>query len=170
VGVRWGDIALFKGLCQTDLEQVRPIFDQRTLPPGTPVITEGETGQEMFVLVRGKVRIVKAMLLPGLNVPLLDLKDPRKVLAELTGDCLPFFGEMGLLSDAPRSATVETVEQSDFLVTDRERFFALVQACPVLGCALLAALGERMADMVRTSNDEVVKLTTALALVLTGRR
>jgi len=167
--VRWKDIGLLRGLDQDALALVQPIFEPRRMEARTRVIAENEPGEEMFVLVRGRVRIVKSMLLP-VDVSVLGGGDASKVLATLTGDSLPFFGEMSLISDNPRSATVETLEPSTFLVTDRARFFELVRREPVLGCQLLTALAARMADMVRSGNQQVMKLTTALALVLSGKR
>jgi len=163
-------ISLFARLTSEELELVRPIFFERAYSANSRVITENEAGQEMFILVKGKVRIVKTMVLPGLDSDVLAVKDPSKVLATLTGQMHPVFGEMGLVSDSPRSATVETLEESSFLVTDRERFFGLVEREPRLGARLLASLCERMAEMVRSSNAEVMKLTTALALILSGKR
>lgn len=163
-------VSLFAKLTPEEIDLVQPIFTERTFAPGARVIVENEAGNEMFVLMSGTVRIVKTMLLPGLDPAALPVKDARKVLATLTGETRPVFGEMGLVSDSPRSATVETLEQSLFLVTDRERFFGLVEKEPRLGARLFAALCERMAEMVRSSNGEVMKLTTALALLLSGRR
>lgn len=168
--VRFESIPLFARLSPEELDRVRPIFSQRSFPPRTRVIVEGDTGLEMYILISGKVRIVKSMILPGVDIAALAGKDPSKVLATLTGEVQPLFGEMGLISDAPRSATVETLEAARFLVTDRERFLALVETDTELGCKLLSSLCERLADMVRSSNGEVMKLTTALALLLSGRR
>lgn len=168
--LRLESISLFAHLTPEERELVRPIFFLRAYPASSRVITENEAGREMFILVKGKVRIMKTMLLPGLGSDILAMKDPSKVLATLTGEAHPMFGEMGLVSDSPRSATVETLEESSFLVTDRERFFGLVEQEPRLGARLLASLCERMAEMVRSSNAEVMKLTTALALILSGRR
>jgi len=166
---RFENIGLFKSLDARELAAVRPLFTVREVPAMTRIVAEGETGREMFVLASGKVRVIKAMVLPGIAVEALGGKDPFKVLAHLSDETSPFFGEMGLVSDAPRSATVETLEPCSFLVTDRERFFDLARSRPELGCKLLAALCEHMARMVRSSNAEVMKLTTALALVLSGR-
>lgn len=168
--VRWEVISLFTALSPDELAMVQPIFQEAAYSARTRVVTEGESGREMFLLVSGRVRIVKSMIMPGIDVEALAGKDSSKVLATLTGDALPFFGEMSLISDSPRSATVETLEPSSFLVTDRDRFFGLVDREPVLGCKLLEALCGRMAEMVRSSNAEVMKLTTALALLLTDRR
>jgi CRP-like cAMP-binding protein len=62
------------------------------------------------------------------------------------------------------------VEDCRFLRTDRDRFFQLVEREPCLGSTLLAILGKRLAETVRRSNTELIKLTTALALALARSR
>ncbi len=165
--IHWEKIALFKGLSVAELDLVRPIFEQIRFEAGNTVLNEGDDGEDLYVLTSGRVRVVKSMLLKGLD---LMGHEPRKVLATLSGDAYPVFGEMALIDDAPRSATVETLEPCIFLRTTRPDFFALAAAQPELGCKLLTAVGMRLAAMVRTSNSEVVKLTTALALLLQGKR
>ena len=165
--IHWERIALFKGLSDAELSVVSPIFEQVRFDAGHAVLSEGADGEDMYILTAGRVRIVKSMLLKGLD---LMGHEPRKVLATLSAEGYPVFGEMALIDDAPRSATVETLEPSVFLRTTRSRFFELTAAHPALGCTLLTAVSMRLAGMVRTSNSEVVKLTTALALLLQGNR
>lgn len=164
-----GKVSLFAGLSPEETALLHGVFEERAVRAGTALIEEGRPGREMFVLVSGRVRVVKSMLLPGLEAEALSGQETSKVLAVLDGAGRPFFGEMSLVSDAPRSATVEVLEESRFLVADRERFYALVESRPELGVKLLGALCARMAEMVRSSNAQVVKLTTALALFLSRR-
>jgi len=163
-------IPLFAGLTETEAGLVLEIFQEVSFAPGQTVVAEGDQGDEMFILIHGRVRVVKSMLLRGLDLPALAGKDARKVLAVLTGEMRPVFGEMALIDADTRSATVETVEKASFLKTDRDSFFALVEQHPALGCRLLTNLAKRLAVMVRSDNREVVKLTTALALVLASKR
>jgi len=163
---RWDNVALFQGFDPEDLDKIKGLFSTLGVEDGTKIITEGEQGDEMYILVKGRVRITKAMLIPGMSIPLQELNNPRKVLATLDGEHSPIFGEMALLDSDTRSATVEAVLPSEFLVTDRERFFAFITREPVLGCRLLAVLGRRLAAAVRKNNSDLVKLTTALALAL----
>lgn len=165
----WKDIALFHDMTDDELERIKPIFETVTIDAGQKVITEGETGDQMFILVSGQVRISKSMIIQGMSLPLQELQDTRKVLATLDGSVCPLFGEMALIDLDTRSATVETLASSRFLVTDRDRFFQLVKAEPTIGVMLLTALSKRLASTVRKSNSELVKLTTALALALSRK-
>ncbi|WP_319777719.1 cyclic nucleotide-binding domain-containing protein [Maridesulfovibrio sp.] len=162
----WSSIPLFQNLDEQELQQVRPIFASIAVRSGTDIISEGEEGDEMFILVNGKVRITKAMLMKGMSLPLSEIKNTSKVLANLDDSSYPMFGEIALIDRDHRSATVTVVEDSEFLVTDRMKFFEFVGTHPAIGGKLLMTIGKRLAATVRRNNNELVKLTTALALAL----
>ncbi|WP_031484467.1 cyclic nucleotide-binding domain-containing protein [Maridesulfovibrio frigidus] len=162
----WKSIPMFDGLNSEELSHVRDIFTKVAVRAGTHIISEGEEGDEMFILIDGKVKISKAMLIKGMSLPLSEVKNPRKVLANLDDTTFPVFGEIALIDNDQRSATVTVVEDSDFLITNRDKFFDLIQKHPVTGNKLLLKIGKRLSATVRRNNGELVKLTTALALAL----
>ncbi len=164
--VDWKQIELFQGLNGQELEKVKSIFDTVSFDAGSIVLGEGLSGDEMFILIDGRVRITKSMIINGVQLPLQELQDPRKILATLDSGVFPVFGEMALLDSDVRSASVETLEPSVFLRTDRKRFYALLEHEPVLGNRVLLAVGKRLAATIRKNNSELIKLTTALALAL----
>jgi len=84
------------------------------------VIREGERGDRFFMIARGKV----AVTLGEASAPLAVLSD---------GD---FFGEMALLSDAPRIATVRTLQPCTFLVLEKQHFQAMLQVNPEIRAAV----------------------------------
>ncbi|EGB15112.1 putative transcriptional regulator, Crp/Fnr family [Pseudodesulfovibrio mercurii] len=164
--IDWAAITLFADITGPALDKVKPIFEVRTLDAGEDLIREGEEGDEMFILIEGRVRITKSMLLEGMHLPLLEMDSPRKVLATLDQSEYPLFGEIALMDRETRSATVRTLVPSRFLVTDRLRFFDFLEREPALGVRLFKRLARRMAATIRRTNGEVVKLSTALALAL----
>ena len=168
--IPWSSVALFEDLPPELLEKIKPIFTLSRREAGEQIIVEGELGDEMYILTTGRVRITKSMIIQGMQLPLAELEDPRKVLATLDHAACPIFGEMALLDRDLRSATVETLEPSEFLVTDRDRFFSLLEGEPLLGYRLLTSLARRLAATIRKNNSELVKLTTALALALARQR
>ena len=157
----WKSIPLFQDLTAEELIEVRSIFASISVEADTNLITEGDEGDEMFILIDGKVRISKRMLIEGMNIPLTEMKNPRKVLANLDNSSYPVFGEIALIDRDQRSATVLVVEDSEFLVTDRLKFFELIENHPAIGCKLLMTIGKRLASTVRRSNNELVKLTNS---------
>lgn len=166
----WSAIPLFRGMSLNALDRIRPLFRPMSLEAGQELITEGEEGDEMYILIQGRVRVSKSMLVRDMQLPILDVENPRKVLATLEGEEFPVFGEIALIDRDTRSATVAVVRDSDFLVTDRQAFFEFVEREPSLGARLLLVLARRMAGTIRKSNSEMIKLSTALALALSRVR
>ena len=165
----WARAELFAGLSPGELDAVRPFFATGALPAGRAVIVEGTPGDDMFILVSGKVRVRKAMVQKGIAVPALEAEAGGKTLADLSDAQSPFFGEMALLDRDIRSASVTCLTDCRFLRIDRDRFFKFLAERPEIGVKLVTALAKRLARVVRKSNNEIVKLTTALALVLSRR-
>ncbi len=166
----WTNISLFAGLTAEEIETIKPIFSTIETPAREYVLREGESGDAMYILIKGRVRITKAMIVKGMSLPIVELEDPRKVLATLDEASFPIFGEMALLDKDVRSASVETLVPCTFFMTTQERFFELIEKQPRLGCHLLVALGRRLTGNIRRSNKELIKLTTALALALSQQR
>lgn len=164
--IHWSQISLFEGMSPGMIDKVKPIFDMRSVESGENLITEGEPGDEMFILVHGRVRITKSMLLKDMRLPLMEIDNPRKTLATLDEASYPVFGEIALIDKDIRSATIQVLDDADFLTTSRHRFFELAQREPALGAKLLMAIAKRMAGTIRKSNGELIKVSTALALAL----
>ena len=106
-------IPLFAGLDADQLATVRRASRRRTLGAGETVFAEGADPDGLYVVVGGRVRIYR--------------RDDEGVEIELTtrgpGDV---FGELALLEGAPRSASVATIEPSEFLVIDQPTFLGLL--------------------------------------------
>ena len=164
--VQWDQISLFDGMTPEMIETIKPIFDVRSIIAGEEFISEGKQGDEMFILIHGRVRITKSMLLRDMNLPIMEVENPRKTLATLDEQSYPIFGEIALIDRDTRSATIHVLDDADFLVTNRSRFFQFVEQEPPLGTQLLMAIAKRMAGNIRKSNFELVKVSTALALAL----
>lgn len=166
----WSRVDLFADIPPAQLPKLKAMFSLVSLGKNEAVLTEGQAGDEMYVLIEGRVRVTKSMLLPGMHIVAEELSNSNKTLATLEAkEHFPVVGELALLDQDLRSATVRTLSECRFLVTTRERFFRLVRQEPELGALLLAALGKRLTNKLRRANTEVVKLTTALALALTRK-
>src|SRR5512142_697576 len=86
----------------------------KRFPAGTVLFSEGDKGEEMYILQSGKVKISKK------------IRGVDKTLATLEKG--EFFGEMAILNDKPRSASAEAIEDSDMLVIDRKTFETLLRS------------------------------------------
>jgi CRP-like cAMP-binding protein len=121
-------IPLLAGIDRKHLEQVARICDEVDLPAGKVIVKEGTSGSEFFVIIDGTCSVERA------GARLSDLGP---------GD---FFGELALLADIPRSATVTATTAGRFLVLGHREFHSLVADYPAIQAAILAAVASRLSS------------------------
>lgn len=94
---------VFKGLSKKQLQQIIPLIKQVSFQANEIIITDGEYSRDFYIIYEGKIRVVKKA----------DEDNNNHVIAELkNGSC---FGEMAVLNDGPRSATIEAIEPTTLL-------------------------------------------------------
>lgn len=136
------EIDLFSGLTSQHLDALSDIVEDRELPAGTAVFREGEQGDELFMIVRGKVRISKRV--EGIG------EEALAVLEE--GGC---FGEMALINDLPRSADAICNTPCVVGVIRRERFEELLFLNKDLAYELLWTFVRMLSDRLAQTNDKI---------------
>ena len=119
-------VPLFAGCSKKELEHVAMVADEIDFRPGKSLIREGELGREFFILVDGTAEISR-------NGKPIDTAGP--------GD---FFGEMALLADQPRNATVTTTSAVDALVVTARSFRDLIADNPLIALKVMRAVAERL--------------------------
>jgi CRP-like cAMP-binding protein len=120
-------VPLFSQCSKKELGDVASIADEIDLEEGKVLIREGDRGREFFVLIEGKADVRKGT---------------RKLNTMGVGD---FFGEIALVSNSPRTATVTTTAPSRALVVNEQAFRGLLRRQPSIQLKVLAALAERLA-------------------------
>lgn len=121
-------VPLFAGCSKQELGLVARIADEIALPGGTSVFEQGKRGREFCVLVAGEVEIRQG---------------PTRLRALTAGD---FFGEIALILDAPRSATVTATTDVRLLVIDQAAFRRLLREVQSIQDKVLEALASRLAS------------------------
>jgi nitrite reductase/ring-hydroxylating ferredoxin subunit len=127
-------IPLFAGLDPRSVESLEAFTFRRTFKAGDLIVEEGRTGNGAYVVLSGKVEVVRG--LGGDN--------PTQLTTLGAGEP---FGEMALLGDWPRTASVRAVEESECLGMDRWIFLAHLAKEPKLALAMLQILARRLAQM-----------------------
>jgi CRP-like cAMP-binding protein len=156
-------IFLFQDLEGPEVEQVLVHGESREFPAGAVILREGEEGDSMFIMCEGEVEITKRLTLE------LDEETPKeRVMVRLKADDGVSFGEMALLEREARSATVTALTPVRLLELHREEFMGLLQDNPQMGVKILLRLAQLLSRHLRKTNQDVVKLTTALAIALGG--
>jgi CRP-like cAMP-binding protein len=121
-------VPLFENCSRKDLEQVARLADELDFPAGKTLIREGERGYECFVVLDGEVEVSRR----GQKVP------------RQGGDV---FGELALVCDVPRTATVTTTSPVRALVLGAREFRTLMQEHPAIQTRILERLAERVATL-----------------------
>ena len=119
-------VPLFAGLSKSELGQIASIADEIDLPADKVLIREGERGREFFVLLEGEAEVTRK----------------GKKLATRGGG--EFFGEIALVSNLPRTATVKTRQPARALVLRDIEFRALLQKTPAIAVKVLQAVADRL--------------------------
>lgn len=103
------NISFFSGLSDGDLKVIAEKVQMDYFPADHIIFSEGDKGEKMYIVKRGEVQVSRA------NAVLAILKDNS------------FFGEMALVSDEPRNATVKTVTDVEVLIIDKNDFNHILQ-------------------------------------------
>ena len=121
-------VPLFSGLSRRDLEEVQRLADEIDVPAGQELTREGRSGEEFFLIVSGRVAVVR---------------DGVRVRTMSDGE---FLGEIALFDGRPRSATVTTETPTRLLVLAHREFNSLMQRFPSIQSAVLSALASRVRE------------------------
>jgi uncharacterized membrane protein len=124
-------VPLFASLDDKAASELRNLLELREVPGRTTLFRLGDTGDSMYLIERGRVRI-----------SIRDADGSDVTLAELAGG--DFFGEMALLDGKPRSADTTVVEDAFFAVLSRENFLKFVRANPDVALKMLSAITHRL--------------------------
>ncbi len=120
-------------MSQDQLDVISSFTFQKTFHPGELIVEEGRTGNGCYVILSGEVEVVKA--LGTENQLILATRGSGEVL-----------GEMALLGEWPRTASVRAVSEVGCLGIDRWVFLSQLERAPQVGIRLLQVLAERLRD------------------------
>jgi CRP/FNR family transcriptional regulator, cyclic AMP receptor protein len=130
------NVPIFAELEEKDLLRVVKLGTSQKYKKGNIVVLEQESGAALFVIITGKVKVVR-----------MD-EDGREVILSMFGPG-EFFGEMSLLDGLARSASVVATVKSELFMIHRRDFLELLNEFPTVTISLLAELAMRLrkADM-----------------------
>jgi CRP-like cAMP-binding protein len=120
-------VPLFSSCSKHELEEIAHIADEIDLSEGKEMTKEGSRGREFFVLLEGEADVTKN----GQSINKLGAGE--------------FFGEIALVSDSPRTATVTATSPVRALVITDRSFRRLMDDSPEIQRKVLVELAERLA-------------------------
>jgi CRP-like cAMP-binding protein len=129
---RDGRLGVYSPLDDETFGELRPYMQEQTWQPGDVIVRQGDPGDTFYVIVDGKVTVERSDA---------STTNDGQVLAQLSnGD---FFGEMALLSDEPRNATVTAVSACKTLNLTRDAFEQLLEGSRAASKQIPKVAGDR---------------------------
>ncbi len=120
--------SLFENLSKDELREIAAVTDDLEVEAGKVLCREGETAREFFVIIDGEVEVTR---------------DGNRLRTLSDGD---FFGEIALIDDIPRTATVTATSPLRFFVLTRQAFWGMIERMPDVERKVLRALAKRVVD------------------------
>jgi CRP-like cAMP-binding protein len=121
------DVPFFSKLSKRELATVAQQTDEVDVKPGTVLAREGDFGHEFFVIMDGTAEVLRG------DTPIAELGPGE------------FFGEMALIDEDRRMATVKAISAMKVLVMTRASFRSIDRSMPQIHAAVVEAIGERRA-------------------------
>jgi len=121
-------VALFEGLAPGDLKQIAGLATERFYPPGAQIVRQGDPGDELYIIVSGKVQV---------------LTNGQPVAVRSAGDTV---GEMAILTREPRMATLVAEGDVRVLCVEQRQFEVMLRDRPEIGLAVIKTLAQRLRE------------------------
>jgi CRP-like cAMP-binding protein len=126
---RLAQIPLFQGLSKKNRRLISSLATRLDEPAGTVLTKEGQQGYEFIVVLEGEVEV----------------RQGGHVIARRGAG--EWFGEIALLDNRPRTATIVAITPVVIEVIGKREFAALVNDFPEIGRTLMAAMAQRLAEI-----------------------
>jgi CRP-like cAMP-binding protein len=123
-------VPLFSGLNNRQKKQLSRRFITRSYKAGEAIVTQGKGGAGLFTMVTGQAEAV------------VESPDGEKTIVNVFGP-KDFFGEIALLDDGPRTASVIATEDTDCMILSREDFIAILKNDADMGVVIAEELAKR---------------------------
>ena len=139
---------LFSHITEDSIDLVYRHFKNVVFEAGSVICKEGDPGTSMFVILDGRVSVLRDM---GWGERELGIMKSSEV-----------FGEMALLTDEARSATVVALERTECLQLDSESFDILLDQDPVFAQQVAKFMTKRFSELTKKTSDELLGAYKAL--------
>lgn len=134
------NLPLFQHLTYKEQVAVLSVAQSRIYEPGSVIVRQGDPGQELFIMVEGDVSV------------------ERDGVAIATLGSGGHFGEMSIVDDAPRSASVRARTRTDVLVIGQSEIGGLMRLDPVLAVKILWTLVQALSARLRHASAGLVDI------------
>jgi CRP-like cAMP-binding protein len=156
-------IPILRDLDEEELGQFLKIARRVRFPKGQSIITEGQTGETLYIMEEGMVEISKTLVM-GKGQE--NSRDRDKVLTKLSAEDHAIFGEVALFEQSKRTATVVALIDCLLLEISKSDFLRLAEENPRVGYKISRNIAQLLCSRLRKADEDTIKLTTALSIAL----
>jgi CRP-like cAMP-binding protein len=156
-------IPILRDLDEEELGQFLKIARRVRFPKGQSIITEGQTGETLYIMEEGMVEISKTLVM-GKGQE--NSRDRDKVLTKLSAEDHAIFGEVALFEQSKRTATVVALSDCLLLEISKSDFLRLAEENPRVGYKISRNIAQLLCSRLRKADEDTIKLTTALSIAL----
>jgi CRP-like cAMP-binding protein len=132
-------LPIFQGLQQDDLRGLESFFKILDLQAGDTLFKEGSRGNYVCLIIKGALDVIKEVDMAG-DVVLSTLSEGRSI------------GEMSIIDEFPRSATVKARTDATLIILTREDFETISETRPDLGFEILKGLARLLSKNLRKTS------------------
>lgn len=136
------ETSVFSDLTTKELSLVEEFVHLRNYEPGESIFNEGDPGVGMYIVVSGKITIIKKTE-----------KGPWIELATIEEN--GFFGEISIIEGGPRTASAKAAERTDLLGFFKSDLEALMEKRPAIATKILYDIARIVCERLRITNEEL---------------
>ena len=156
--------ALFEGLSSVQITKFENVIKRKKVQENDEIIKEGDAGDSIIFLLSGEVKISKPMTLYTSGD---DFDNREKEMVILDSSMFPFFGDYALFTEKnKRTANITAKSNSEIGVLMAEDFFKICEKDYQIGYKVIKNLTQNITKQVVKQNSDILKLTTAISLIL----
>jgi CRP/FNR family cyclic AMP-dependent transcriptional regulator len=158
-------VPMFASFSPEQLRELETMIMRRSASRGSAIVREGEPADVLYIVVSGRLKVM------------MGEADGKETILNILGPG-EFFGEMGLIDDNPRSATVVAIEPCEMLALTRRDFRRCLVENANLAMAVMRVLVHRLRDADRKIGSlamldvygRVARLLLDMSETVDGRR
>jgi CRP/FNR family cyclic AMP-dependent transcriptional regulator len=128
------NISLFAELSEGEREAINKLAVTRNYPKNTLIMCEGDRSDSLYIVLSGKVKVF------------LSDEEGKEVTLNIQGPG-EYFGELAMLDEAPRSASVVTVDETRLAVVSKSAFDECLEKNPQIALTLIRGLARRLREL-----------------------
>lgn len=157
---------LFKNLTSGQIRTVLGICRKVKFSEDELIMKEGDIGDSLYIILQGTVEVIKSLVISDASEGDDREAVKNKVFTKIDEKSHAVFGEIALLEECRRTATIRANTNCILYEIKKDDFLQLVETdCP-LGCRILLNLAKVVSTRLRKADEDTIKLTTVLSIVL----